>query len=47
MMPPALWACFNDIGGIFVSGALQFDDVASIGDALSVLWQTVAEDVCH
>ena len=43
MVPPALRAGFHYIGGVFVAGALQFHNVAALGDALAVLWQAVSE----
>ncbi len=43
MVPPALRAGFHYIGGVFVAGALQFHNVAALGDALAVLWQAVSK----
>ena len=47
MMPPTLRAGFHYIGGVFVTGALQFHDVTAFGDALAVLWQAVAKYIGH
>ena len=38
---------FHYIGGVFVPGALQFHNVASVGDALAVLRQAVSEYIGH
>jgi hypothetical protein len=43
MVPPALRAGFHYIGGVFVAGALQFHNVAALGDAFAILWQAVSE----
>ena len=40
-------AGFHYIGGVFVAGALQFHNVATVGDALSVLWQAVSKYIGH
>jgi hypothetical protein len=47
VVPPALRAGFHYIGGVFVAGALQFHNVAAVGDALSILWQAVSEYIGH
>ena len=47
MVPLTLWTGFHYIGGVFVASALQFHNVASVGDALAVLWQTVSEYIGH
>ena len=40
-------AGFHYIGGVFVAGALQFHNVAAVGDALAVLWQAVSKYIGH
>ena len=47
MVPPTLRTGFHYIGGVFVAGALQFHNVAAVGDALSILWQAVSEYIGH
>jgi hypothetical protein len=47
VMPPTFVACLDDIGGIFVTGALEFLDVFAVDHALAVLRQTVAEHIGH
>lgn len=47
MVPPTLRAGFHYISGVFVAGALQFHNVAAVGDALAVLWQAVSEYIGH
>jgi hypothetical protein len=37
MVPPATWAGFHDIGGVFMTRAAQLFNIAGIGDAFSVL----------
>ncbi len=36
-----------DIGGVLVASALQFHNVASVGDALAVLWQAMSKYIGH
>ena len=40
-------ASFHYIGSVFVAGALQFHNVAAVGDALAVLWQAVPKYIGH
>jgi len=47
VVPPALRACLDHVGGVLVRGALQFLDVLAVDDALAVLRQAVPEHVGH
>ena len=40
-------AGFHYIGGVFVAGALQFNNVTAVSDALAILWQAVTEYIGH